>query len=221
MARSRAWAVYEAINQRLIDGGSIPSALELWTALFFHFRKDVQSCGDWEVPVEPANRICLALRASLVAGHYFPYAPAPDLPKADAYGGVVISSGGEVLLREVAGHFGGYVWTFAKGRPDDGETPEEAALREVKEETGYDCKTIRAFPRAFGGTTSSTSFYLMESFTQPGLFTNETSQVGWFGFEEAAKRIGQTKTSTGRARDLNVLETAHAVMTAIGRVPAQ
>ena len=39
----------------------------------------------------------------------------------------------------------GYVWTFPKGRPDAGETPERAALREVKEETGYSTKVIRKY----------------------------------------------------------------------------
>jgi 8-oxo-dGTP pyrophosphatase MutT (NUDIX family) len=41
-----------------------------------------------------------------------------------------------VLLRRPRGDFDGYVWTFPKGRPEPGETPELAALREVKEETG-------------------------------------------------------------------------------------
>ncbi len=39
-----------------------------------------------------------------------------------------------------------YVWTFAKGRPDPGETPEEAAIRETEEETGLLVKNLR-----FGG----------------------------------------------------------------------
>ena len=53
-----------------------------------------------------------------------------------AYGGVLINDAGHVLLREPANHYGGYVWTFAKGNPDPGESAEEAALREVLEETG-------------------------------------------------------------------------------------
>ena len=40
------------------------------------------------------------------------------------------------LLREPTGHFGGYVWTFLKGGVNAGESPREAALREVHEETG-------------------------------------------------------------------------------------
>jgi 8-oxo-dGTP diphosphatase len=54
-----------------------------------------------------------------------------DIPKADAYGAVIFNAKGQVLLREPSGHFGGYVWTFAKGRPDAGESPAETAIRET------------------------------------------------------------------------------------------
>ena len=60
-----------------------------------------------------------------------------DIPNADAYGVVIFNAKGQVLLREPSGHFGGYVWTFAKGRPDAGESPAETAVREAFEETGY------------------------------------------------------------------------------------
>ncbi len=53
-----------------------------------------------------------------------------------AFGGVIINEAGLVLLREPSNHHGGYVWTFAKGRAKPGEAPEQAALREVLEETG-------------------------------------------------------------------------------------
>ena len=54
-----------------------------------------------------------------------------------AYGGVVIDLAGQVLLREPAKRSRRPAgWTFAKGKPAPGETPEETALREVLEETG-------------------------------------------------------------------------------------
>ena len=62
------------------------------------------------------------------------------IPKAESYGAVLFNAKGEVLLREPTGHFGGYAWTFAKGRPDRGENPTDTALRELREETGYNAE---------------------------------------------------------------------------------
>jgi hypothetical protein len=34
-----------------------------------------------------------------------------NIPSAKAYGGVLLTRGGRILLREPANHFDGYVWT--------------------------------------------------------------------------------------------------------------
>ncbi|NPB05636.1 MAG: NUDIX hydrolase [Aquificae bacterium] len=53
-------------------------------------------------------------------------------------GGVVIKDKREVLLiKNPSG-----VWTFPKGHIEEGETKEEAALREVKEETNVDAEIV-------------------------------------------------------------------------------
>ena len=64
----------------------------------------------------------------------------------DAFGGVLVREDGKILLREPKGHYGGYVWTFPKGRADEGESAREAALREVREETGYRRESQRGSP---------------------------------------------------------------------------
>lgn len=133
------------------------------------------------------------------------------IPKADAYGGVLINDAGEVQLREPAGHFGQYVWTFAKGRPDPGETPEKAALREVLEETGQGASIVALIPKVFAGTTTSTVFFLMKPLGEAGAFSDETTSVRWVGEDEARRLVGETETAAGRARDLAVLAAAFAV----------
>jgi len=65
-----------------------------------------------------------------------------SVPKAGAYGSLLFDARGRTLLRKPSNHFGGYVWTFAKGKPDAGEQPEQTALREVHEETGYVCRVL-------------------------------------------------------------------------------
>lgn len=133
------------------------------------------------------------------------------IPKADAYGGVLINDAGEVQLREPAGHFGQYVWTFAKGRPDPGETPEETALREVLEETGQGASIVALIPEVFSGTTTSTMFFLMKPLGRAGAFSGETSSVRWADEKSARKLLGQTETAAGRQRDLAVLAAAFAL----------
>lgn len=130
------------------------------------------------------------------------------IPKADAYGGVLINDRGQVLLRETAGHFGGYVWTFAKGRPEVGETPEETALREVLEEMGQAARVITLIPDIFLGTTSSTVFFLMEPQGEPHQFSEETWATRWVTEKKARQLIVETEALAGRERDLLVLEAA-------------
>lgn len=132
------------------------------------------------------------------------------IPSADAYGGVLINDRGEVQLREPAGHFGGYVWTFAKGRPDPGETPEQTALREVLEETGQAARIVALIPEVFAGTTTTTVFFLMEPVGEPGPFSDETAAVHWVDRETARQLMYMTTTPTGRERDLKVLDAAFA-----------
>jgi 8-oxo-dGTP pyrophosphatase MutT (NUDIX family) len=136
-------------------------------------------------------------------------APAAiQVPKADAYGGVLFDAQGRTLLREPANHFGGYVWTFAKGKPDKGESPEQTALREVLEETGYTCRVVGVIPKVFPGTTSSTAFFLMEPVDEPGLFSEETAQTRWVSLDEATSLIQLTKVAAGMKRDLAVVVAA-------------
>jgi 8-oxo-dGTP pyrophosphatase MutT (NUDIX family) len=130
-----------------------------------------------------------------------------------AYGGVVADTDGRVLLRRPKGDFDGYVWTFPKGRPEPWETPEEAALREVKEETGYSAEILQKLPGSFKGGTSVTEFFLMSPIGSPSpISTEETSKIRWATVDEASKLIGMTTNEIGRARDLSVLKAVRVTL---------
>jgi 8-oxo-dGTP pyrophosphatase MutT (NUDIX family) len=138
------------------------------------------------------------------------------VPKAGAYGGVLFDARGRTLLREPAKHYGGYVWTFAKGKPDAGESPEQTALREVLEETGFTCRVIGALTKAYQGSTPSTSaFFLMEPVGAQGKIGCETAQTKWVDLEEARMLISLTTKPTGVVRDLAILDDAMAAMASI------
>jgi 8-oxo-dGTP diphosphatase len=128
---------------------------------------------------------------------------------ATAYGGVLVDEQGRVLLREPAGHYDGYVWTFPKGRPDPGETPEQAALREVKEETGYTAEIIAKLPGSYRGGVTRTEYFLMRPLGGPEDFDSaETASVQWATSKEALELIGLTLNTLGRERDRQVLAAA-------------
>ncbi|WP_363318977.1 NUDIX hydrolase [Brevundimonas sp.] len=52
----------------------------------------------------------------------------------------------EVLLVEPLNHFGGYGWTFPKGRPNPGENPAKAALGECSKRRDNRPRSLRLCP---------------------------------------------------------------------------
>lgn len=68
--------------------------------------------------------------------------PRPRVVRQHSAGGLV-SREGEVLLIATAG---GARWQLPKGRLEPGETPEEAAVREVREETGITGRIVAPLP---------------------------------------------------------------------------
>lgn len=143
-------------------------------------------------------------------------APAPvPRPTASrkprAYGGIVFDETGKVLLFEPRDHFGGYVWTFPKGRPEAMETPEQTACREVLEETGMTAQIVAPVPGEFAGETSVTSYFVMRLVSRGRARSEETQATVWATPEEAVGRIRETLNPKGRARDLAVLAAGCAV----------
>ncbi|MGU5711888.1 NUDIX hydrolase [Aeromonas caviae] len=131
--------------------------------------------------------------------------------KAVAYGGVVVDPHGYLLLREVKNHFDGYVWTFAKGRQDKGESPRETALREVWEEMGIDATILLPIAGDFTGGTTLNRFFLMvvdRGAVNLDHGNSETERLCWATPAEAERLIAQTSNSIGRMRDLAILQAA-------------
>jgi 8-oxo-dGTP pyrophosphatase MutT (NUDIX family) len=112
-----------------------------------------------------------------------------------------------MLLHEPRNHFDGYVWTFPKGRPDEGETPEQAALREVREETGYAARIIVKLEGSYVGGTTVTEYFMMEPMGSPTDFDSETASIRWATPDEAEVLIAMTTNKKGRERDLAVLKS--------------
>ncbi len=126
-----------------------------------------------------------------------------------ACGGVVIDAAGRVLLRQPTALHKTRVWTFAKGKSELGETPEQTALREVREETGVVARIVSKI-QAAGAIGFRDNFFLMTLVEDTGHFDSETAAVLWATQEQAEELISMTSDDERRLRDLRVLQAAFA-----------
>ncbi len=125
-----------------------------------------------------------------------------------AYGGVLINDAGRVLLRKPRGLHKTRVWTFAKGRSEDGETPEQTATREVFEETGVRAKIVRRVPIPPDEPEIQDQYFLMAPIEETGRFDEETTAIVWATKTEAEELISMTEDPVRRTRDLKILQFA-------------
>lgn len=131
-----------------------------------------------------------------------------------SFGTVVVNDdANQVLLREPTNHHNGYVWTFAKGMPNPGETPEETALRESREEYGWDVSITKPIPHWFAGPLWANFFFLAHGVSQrPEGTCWETASVSWFSWTAAKEALALTLKPHRRERDFEILEAAQLMV---------
>ena len=114
----------------------------------------------------------------------------PEAAEVKASGGVVWRRG-EGGVEIVVAHRPRYDdWSLPKGKLDDGETWEQAALREVEEEVGLRCRLGRELePVAYEdrkGRAKVVRYWLMEPEADPGFEPNdEVDAMRWLAPDDA------------------------------------
>jgi 8-oxo-dGTP pyrophosphatase MutT (NUDIX family) len=112
-------------------------------------------------------------------------------------GGIILENG-RVLSIQMRNLMGEEVWTFPKGHLDPGETPEQAALREVMEETGWECEitsdlfTARySFRRGPDEVAKDVRWFMMKRVGGEGIPRTPDEVLGmrWLTLEEARKEL--------------------------------
>lgn len=98
-----------------------------------------------------------------------------------------------VLLHYGAGH-----WDLPKGKIENNETPEQAAIREVKEETGLDIQLIKGFEQSYTYFFKEQSqilvqkkviFFISEVKTQNVKLSYEHTEYAWLPYKDAIKQL--------------------------------
>ena len=116
----------------------------------------------------------------------------PPMRREFSAGGVVIKDKKEVLLIKNPSN----VWTFPKGHIEKGETKEQAALREVKEETNIDAEIVDylgeiSYFFTWGGVKiyKTVYFFLMKYIAGIPVPSWEVKDARFFPFERAKKLL--------------------------------
>jgi 8-oxo-dGTP diphosphatase len=98
-------------------------------------------------------------------------------------------------------------WSFPKGKLEDGETHEEAALREVCEETGMTCRLLRFMGHVEyldrKGRPKVVAYWLMSAESGTFVVNEEVDELRWLGLPEAGQLL-----SYERDRELLIVVAA-------------
>ena len=108
-------------------------------------------------------------------------------------GTVIARNNKYLVLHYAAGH-----WDFPKGKIEENESPEEAALRELEEETGISdgkilpgfAEKIKYFFKREGNTISKdVIFFVAKTKTENITLSHEHKGFKWLSFKEAKDQL--------------------------------
>ncbi len=115
--------------------------------------------------------------------------------KPESAGGVVFDRAGRVALVRQRDRRARLRWTLPKGRLERGESPDEAAIREVYEETGIVTRLLGAIG-VYDTKRRRTHYFRMLAWRDHGRFDDETEEVRFVKPERALRLLRSRRDRT-------------------------
>lgn len=128
--------------------------------------------------------------------------------KVEVVAGVIIKKDNKYLLLQEKQPKAYMLWNFPAGRVDVGESLEEAAIRETKEESGYDVELLKEI-KIFHEKATSVVKHVFEAKIIGGELKfpeDEILDAQWFTFEEI-KNMRDKLRSEWILDTINLLES--------------
>lgn len=112
-------------------------------------------------------------------------------------------------------------WQLPKGRIDQGESQVQAAIREVREETGVSALLLSSHDESYlgmyGGDFSVSHFYLMRYVSGSPKVNEEVREIRLLSFDDAFRLLRSVAgQSSGSRRAIRVLTDATVRMNELG-----
>ena len=124
---------------------------------------------------------------------------------------LIVAQPGEIYYEPELKNNNGRYWSFPKGHIEDGETEQETAIREIKEETGLDVTLVNNFREIseycpFGKIRKRVVFFLARAFTDNvRIQEEEIDSYIWVDLQQARKLCSYDN-------DLRIIEKAETTI---------
>jgi 8-oxo-dGTP pyrophosphatase MutT (NUDIX family) len=144
--------------------------------------------------------------------------------RAESSGGVVLRGSPDALDVVLVGRTEQGTWALPKGTPKPGESREQTALRETREETGLDARIIEPidsitywFALRHARVCKTVYYYLMVAIGgDPSLHDPEYDRVAWFSTKDALQVMTYPNEADMVRRAIELVQRRQNILTQTG-----